>query len=69
MKFMIILKSRVHQLFLFDESVISMLMTDVGFEMCWCHQLGDNFKILATVLVTNIHYPFTLVSGTNTQKM
>ena len=34
--------------------------------------VGDNFKMLVTVLaflVTNIHYLFTLASGTNIQKM
>ena len=34
--------------------------------------VDDNFKMLVTVLaflVTNIHYLFTLASGTNTQKM
>ena len=40
-----------------------MLVTDVGDEM-----FGDNFKMLVTVLailVTNILYRLTLVSGTN----
>ena len=44
---------------------------------CWWRMLttncvGDNYKMLVTVLailVTNIHYLFTLASGTNIQKM
>ena len=44
-----------------------MLVTDVG-EKCF----GDNFKMLVTVLTIlaiNIHYLFTLSSGTNIQKI
>ena len=45
-----------------DSEVISMLVTDVEDKMkC------DNFKMLVTVLavlVINIHYCFTLASGT-----
>ena len=34
--------------------------------------VGDNYKMLVTVLailITNIHYPFALASGTNIQKI
>ena len=47
--------------------VTSMLVTDV-LKKC----VGDNIKVLVTrlaILVTNIHYLFTLASGTNIQRM
>ena len=47
--------------------VTSMLVTDV-LKKC----VGDNIKVLVTrlaILVINIHYLFTLASGTNIQKI
>ena len=53
------------------------LINEKGLHRCWCRMLvtkcvGDNFKMLVTVLaisVTNILYLLTVALGTNMQKM